>query len=103
MANLNGLLGAGNYFAYAASYSHDYSKNVCSISTLHPLLRSQAVSIPWCTSPISHVQGHTATPTSGCFASHAVQTTVREQAGVLPYVASLPTMSRRCCAPFVDS
>jgi len=28
VANLNGLLGAGNYFAYAASYSHDYSKSV---------------------------------------------------------------------------
>ena len=28
VANLNGLLGAGNYFAYASSYSHDYSKNV---------------------------------------------------------------------------
>ena len=28
VSNLNGLLGAGNYFAQAASYSHDYSRNV---------------------------------------------------------------------------
>ena len=39
MANLNGLLGAGNYFAYAASYSHDYSKNVRS-SVSATVLRS---------------------------------------------------------------
>ena len=28
VSNLSGLLGAGNYFAFAASYSHDYSRNV---------------------------------------------------------------------------
>ena len=28
VSNLSGLLGAGNYFACAASYSHDYSRNV---------------------------------------------------------------------------
>ncbi len=47
VANLNGLLGAGNYFAYAASYSHDYSKSVRSCPSVTVLHSRFAYAVNW--------------------------------------------------------
>ena len=57
MANLNGLLGAGSYFAYAASYSHDYSKSVRGCFIVPVLLSrcAYAVKCEWVVATLSRM------------------------------------------------